>query len=740
MSKLIATRAIRGAHKIVERAEAAAEKALREKGKELPLVFPDTAYYLPFIYAMTGERVKTLGDALPILEYARKLLPEVPSENLWLPYLGPVLDAGMATLFAEEIIEVLKYATENPTPTNDFWIGFTGDTILRQQGIKLVDGRMPGFAAIVGCAPTNVEAKKIIMELKERSILVFMAGTSKRNDGKIMNIAEQLAEENIQMGWDVFLVPFGREITTAIYALNFAARAAITFGGLTPGDIKKAKDILLYNKERVYAFVIALGEVDDEKHANAAGAINFGFPAIADTDIGQILPTGVCKYEHVVSPVPRETIVTKAIEVRGLKIHIEKLPIPVPFGSAFEGERVRREQVGAEFGSTYSKAFEFLTMKEMEQVEDGKIEVIGPDLDQIPEGSASPLGIWVEVAGRKMQKEFETILERRFHSFLSEASGVMHISQRDQIWIRISKEARNAGLRLKHFGTILHALLHREFPSIVDKVQVKIYTKLEDVEKYMTQAKVVYNERDERMAGMKDEDVDTFYSCILCQSYAPTHVCIITPERLGLCGAYTWLDGKAASSINPTGGNQPVPKGQVKDPLRGEWEGVNQYLYNKSQQKLERFCAYSILEAPMTSCGCFEAIVSVIPECNGVMVVQRGYTGDTPVGMTFSTLAGTVGGGMQNPGFIGVGRMYLTSKKFISAEGGFHRIVWMPKSLKEELHERLQKRAEELGTPDFLDKIADETIAVTPDALLEFLQKVNHPALKMPPILESATV
>lgn len=729
MSRIIATKAIRGAQKIVKRAEEELLKAIAAKGKDFTVSFPDTNYYLPFAYAMLGIKAVRLGDLQEIINYAKSLLPPIPAEEMWLPYLGPTLDAGMATLFAEEVIEVLKYAL-GPPPAFDYWIGFSNDAILREQGIKLVDGRMPGFAAIVGAAPTNAEAVRIIRELQERRILVFISGET---NGKCL--AEQLAEEDIQMGWDTFLVPHGKDITSTIYALNFAARAAMTFGGITPKGMAEAREILLYNKNRVYAFVLALGETDDEKHANAAGAINFGFPVIADTDIDQILPTGICKYEHVVSPVSREKLVQRAIEVRGLKINVEKLDIPVSYGPAFEGERVRKEQTGCEIGGKFSKAFEYLRAKKMEEVEDGKIEVVGPELDEFPDGADVPLALLIDVAGRKMQPDFESVLERRIHTFLSEAMGVMHTGQRDMIWVRISKEARKSGFKFRHFGVILHARLLHDFPAIVDKVAVTIYTREEDVLRLLPQALKTFEERDVRLVGLTDESVDVFYSCKLCQSYAPNHVCIITPERLGLCGAFNWLDGKAAFEINPTGGNEPVKKGTCLNATVGEWQEVNEYIYQKSNKAVSRFGLYSIIDAPTTSCGCFECIVAVIPEANGVMVVNRGFSGMTPCGMKFTSLAGSVGGGEQVPGFLGVGRLYITSKKFISAEGGFKRLVWLTKELKESLGERLKERAAQLGEPDFLNKLADETIATSTEELLAFLQKVNHPALSMPPIM-----
>jgi len=375
-------------------------------------------------------------------------------------------------------------------------------------------------------------------------------------------------------------------------------------------------------------------------------------------------------------------------------------------------------------------------MKGMDEVEDGKIEVVGPDIDQPEKGKKSmPLALIVEVAGRKMQKDFEPVLERQIHRFVNYAMGLMHVGQRDMNWIRISQTAFSKGFRLQHIGMILHAMLHQEYSAIVDKVQIKIYTKQEDVEKLLAEATNTFKERDERLSGMTDESVDTYYSCTLCQSFAPNHVCMITPERLGLCGAYSWLDGKASYEITPTGPNQPVAKGAALDQKLGQWKDINEFFYSKSNKTIEKVSMYSLMDSPQSSCGCFECIVAIIPEANGVMIVHRDYSGMTPCGMSFTTLAGSVGGGVQTPGFLGVGKLYLISKKFISAEGGLKRLVWMPKELKELLGDKLKKRAEEIGQPDLIEKIADETTATTSEQLLESLQKLKHPALEMDPMM-----
>ncbi len=728
MSRIIASAAIRGAHEYVTEAETKVTATLESSGGATRLEFPNTAFYLPLTLALTGLEVKTVEEAQVPLRIARDLLGPVPSDETWLPYLGDTLDAGIATLIAEEVIEALRYA--EGTPPNGIYLGFTDDAILRTQGIKLVDGRMPGFAACVGAMPTNEAAVHLARELQERNILAFLSSSS---DGRSM--AEQLDEEGVEMSWDTYLVPYGKETSTTVHALNFAARAAMTFGGLVPGDLAKARRILLYNKDRVFAFVLALGEVDDQKYATAAGAINFGFPVIADTDIPEILPSGICTYEHVVSRIPDERLVNKAIEVRGLKLKISKIPIPVSYSAAFEGERVRKEQLRVEFGRSLTPAFEYLRSRELNEIEDGQIEVIGPDLDTAEVGGSMPLGIMIEVAGRKLQKDFEPILERQVHRFINGAMGVMHIGQRDLPWIRMSTEAYDAGFRLRDFGVILHAKYLEEFPAIVDKVAVKIYSDPEQIERIIDEARVVWAERDERVAGMTDETVDIFYSCTLCQSYAPNHVCVISPERLGLCGAYNWLDGKVSHEINPSGPNQPIEKGACLDGKLGLFSGINDFVAAKSNKTVDQVSLYSMMMAPMTSCGCFECIMGVAPEANGVVVVNREYAGMTPLGMSFSTLAGLVGGGIQTPGFLGVGRLYLTSRKFIPADGGLQRLVWMPRELKDALRERLAARSVEIEDEAFVDRIADETVATTTEELVAFLERAQHPALTMPSIL-----
>ncbi len=734
MSKIIASAAIRGAYKIVDRADKKWQQAMDKWGANEPVGFPNTAYYLPVTYGVLGIAVAKLGDMEQVLKRCKSLLPPPVRETCPLPYLAPALDAGMATFFAEEIIEAIRYLEEpdfytkqeDPIDKN-IWLGAADDVILRKRGIEFVDGTAPGFAAVLGAAPTNEIAVKIANELQQKNLYVFMCAA---NNGK--KFSEQLVEAGVQIGWPVRLVSFGPDVSAAVFAMGFATRAAMSFGGIEPGDYRK---MLIYNKDRIFAFALPLGYVTDEWYANAAGAVNWGFPTIADTPIPEILPTGICTYEHVVSNIPHDKIVAKAIEIRGLKVSVAEVPVPVAYGPAFEGERVRGEDIYLECGGGRSPMVEWVTTKRMEEVEDGKIEVIGPEITDVPAGSRLPLAITVEVAGRKMQEDYEPILERQIHHFINYAQGLMHIGQRDIAWLRISISAMNKGFRLSHIGALLHAKMHQDFGRIFDKIQVKLYTEEDKVREIVSRAKSVYGTRDTRIEGMTDEGVETYYSCTLCQSFAPSHVCMISPERTGLCGSYNWMDCKAAYEINPTGPNQPVEKGECLDARYGQWKGVNDFVLKASRQKVDHYNFYSIINDPMTTCGCCECIAAVLPLCNGIMTVNREYRGMTPCGMKFTTLAGTIGGGLSTPGFLGHGKYNLCQRKFVVGDGGIKRLVWIPKMLKEEIADRLKARAEEVGIPNLPEMIADETIGTTEEEILPFLQEKGHPALTMEPIM-----
>jgi len=736
MSKLVAFAAIQGGYNVVSEVEGALRNALASYNADTRVEFPNTGYYLPVIYSLLGHKVETLEDLQVPMERARELLPRHVKGVQHMPYLGPLLDAGMAAIIEYEIKEGIRtvtdpdfyYPHEDPdVEGGKIWTGPASDVILRKRGVEFVDGTAPGFAAIVGAAPSPEIAKMIVEDYQLKNLYIFCAaghnGTS---------VIEQLIEADVTIGWGTRIVPFGPDISSAVFALGFANRVPLIFQNVTPGDYKK---VLLYNKDRIFAFINALGDVGTHWAAAAAGCVNWGFPTLADTDIPEILPTGLCTYEHVVANVPHDEICQKSVEVRGLKVHVTEVDIPCAFGPAFEGERVRGKDLHAQCGGGKTPCTELCKMADLKEIEDGKIEIVGPDITDLKEGDTFPMGVFVQVAGREFQEDFEPIIERQIHHLVNYIQGVMHIGQRDISWYRISKSAVEKGFTLKDIGVVLHAKFHQDFGKILDKVQVTLYTKKKDVDKLTKGGKEDYKYRDERVEGMTDEGEEIYYSCTLCQSFAPNHVCTVSPERTGLCGAYNWMDCKASFEINPTGPNQPIEKGECLDPVMGQWKGVNDFVYKASRGNVTHYNFYSMLIDPMTTCGCCECIAALLPSCNGVMTVSREYAAETPCGMKFTTLAGVMGGGASSPGFVGHSKYNITQRKFITGDGGLLRMVWMPKDLKEEIKERIEKRGEEMGVPDLYDKIADETVGITEEEILPFLEKVGHPALTMDPIM-----
>jgi len=698
-----------GAKKALELAQNGVGEVIRNKGEETRFGYPETAYGLPILYAFEGLEVKKISDVVPVLEKMKNEILKINSKELI--GVSDGLELGKATLYAAEVIEALKYI-ENERAYEAPITGFVPDAVLRKLGVSLVDDTIPGVAVFFGKGSDVKGLLHMIRECQEKGMLIMAC----------MDVIEQLKSENIALGIERMLYPLGG-LTAVIHAVNFAVRAGLSFGGIKKGQ---EEEMLNYLKKRVKAFVVHLGVVNEVVAAVALGALYCGIPIITDCDLPELDKLVVVEKDAT-------KVIGTAIDLKGIKIRLTKVPIPVPYGPAFEGEIIRKKDAYLEAGGTRSISFELVRMND--NTIDGKIEIIGKDVDEIPFGSTIPLGIVVDVAGKKMEKDFESVIERRIHIFLNYAEGIWHAGQRNLNWIRMSKSAVEKGLRLKHIGDILISKFRSEFSGVISRVQVTIITDEEEVKRRLPEALAIYSERDKRLSGLTDETVSTFYTCLLCQSFAPDHVCIVTPERLGLCGAINWLDAKTSYEITPTGPNQPVEKSDVIDEKKGSFKGINQVVMEKSHGKVEEINLYSMMDKPMTSCGCFECIVAFVPECNGVMIVNREYSGDTPTGMKFSTLAGTVGGGVQVPGFMGIGRQYITSRKFISGDGGLGRIVWMPKMLKEGIKDKFEERAKELGLDGLMDKIADETIGVRPEEVLEYITKKEHPVLKMPPMI-----
>ena len=691
--------------------ETAIDNAIAQYGADQAVAFPHTAYSLPCYYAVTGTKVSNLGELKEALGVVKTLMTREKR-------LNDAFMSGVATALCAEFIEVLKYIN-NETPYEEPCSGHLMDATIRELGVPLVTGDIPGVAVILGAAPTKEEAVELVKSYQAQGILVTLVG----------GVIDQCLEAGLNMGAAVRIIPLGRDVTSVIHVVSVAIRAALIFGNVTPGD---AGNLMKYTFERVPAFVNAFAPLDDVIVACGAGAIALGFPVITnETENIFRVPKSLIVQEDV------SKFNATSLEARDIKIKITKIDIPVSFASAFEGEIIRRGDMQVEFDGSRKDCFELVCTKELTEVEDHKFTLIGPDFDQMEVGSKQQIAYIVDVAGKNMQTDFEPVFERKFHSYVNCIEGVMHTGQRDMIRIRVSKNTYEAGFRAKDLAEVLYANIKNEFDAVVDKCAVTIVTDAEECTKLRHELAVpAYDRRDERLTSLTDESVPVYYSCIMCQAFSPSHVCVVTPERLGLCGAVSWLDAKATNELDPEGPCQVITKERVIDENLGRYEDVDEAVAKFSRGALEHVTLYSIMEDPMTSCGCFECICGIEPFSNGVVITNREYTGMTPLGMTFGELASMTGGGVQTPGFMGHGKHFISSKKFMKAEGGVERIVWMPKDLKDQVAERLNKTAKELYDIDnFTDMIGDETIATDPETLLEFLTEKGHPALGLEPMM-----
>ena len=692
-----------------ERTVAAIDAAIAQYGEAEPVAFPNTAYSLPCYYGVTGVKITNLGE----MKAAMATIKANMTRN---NRLQDVFDSGIASALCAEFLEALKYL-HGAEPYAEPEMGFLTDAFVRNLGVPLVTGDIPGVAVIIGGAENPEETVELAKSYQAQGILVTLTGESIRH----------CAEAGMKLGEGVRVCPLGYEMQSVIHVVSVAVRAALIFGNVTPGDFKT---LAKYTMDRVKAFVNAYKPLSDEIVSYGAGAICLGFPVVSNETENMF---------RVPKSLIQQLDTTKwnatSLEARDIKLKITKIDIPVSFATAFEGEIIRKGDMQVEVDGSRVDCFELVQTCEASEIEDHRITVVGPEIDEIPVGSKISLSYTVKVAGKAMQTDFESVMERKFHAWINCIEGVMHTGQRDMIRVRISKADFEAGFKFRHLGEVLYAKLKSDFEAVVDKCEVVIVVDAEKNAELRAAANEVFNKRDLRLASMTDESVDTFYTCIMCQAFSPSHVCIVTPERLGLCGAVSWLDAKATQELDPAGPCQPILKEGCQDERLGRYDSMDAAVNKYSQGAVEKITLYSLFQDPMTSCGCFECICGVEPCSMGVVITCREHAGITPLGMSFSDMASMTGGGVQTPGFMGHGKHFISSKKFIAAEGGPGRIVWMPKMLKDQMRERLDATALEMyGVENFTDMIADETICQEdPEQLLAYLSEVGHPVLGMEP-------
>ncbi len=582
------------------------------------------------------------------------------------------------------------------------------DAMVRKKGIGFIDGSISGYALLLGDDAAQIS--EIVASLTKKQIIVFIIEDS---------MQDALRDAGVSTGWDASVVPI-----SVADVLGFITRVSQVF---CQCDGQEA--VLDYTRERLRGFTLILGDPTPDRLMQAQAARTLGCPVLCTTELPPSLEPGeiAAGYPAAIGGVEPCNIVQQGIEERGLQIQVPLPELPLAYSPDFSGQVVRDDACGACLSGVELTVIG-------EDILDGRIAVIGPDLDSGLRGNQS-YALLIEVNGREMQVDFEPVLERQIETMLNELDGIAHRGQRTMVTLRITQKAIDNGLSLRHLGEILHARYHNEYGMILSRVQITFFTEPVQIEAIRARAQATYEQRDKRLSSLADEDVETFYTCNLCQTIAAGHLCIISPEHPGVCGAVDWMDARAAVSIRAVGPNKAIDKDGLIDNRLGQWESVNRIVQQESGGARTAYSLYSLMQDPGSACGDFECITAMLPGCNGVMIVERDYEGMTPSGMNWEMLYELVAEGAPLPGFMGHSKRALHRDKFISAEGGWQRIVWMNYTLREELRPALEALAADAGLAGFVDSIATEKVGLTDEAILDWMQTCAHPALAMDPMI-----
>ena len=673
-----------------------------------------------------------------VIKTSRNLLPPPVKESHHLPYLGPALDAGMATFFAEEM--------------------HRGDTLHRQPR-SLRAGRRPArgqHLARRGGRRHHAEAGRRVRG-RHRARVRRHAGRAGGPGGRGEDRPRAAGEEPLRLherrnrrqdhvraarrrracrsAGPPGSSPSARTSSATVFAIGFATRAAMSFGGIEPGDYRK---ILIYNKDRVFAFGLALGFVSDEWYANGAGASTTASRSSPTRPSRRSCPPASAPTSTWCPTSRTSTIVPEAIEVRGLKVTVSKVPIPVAYGPAFEGERVRGDDIYLEAGGGRTPAVELVVSARHGRGRGRQDRGHRPgDHRRRAAGASSPSPSWSRwraarcrrTSSRSWSARSTTSSTTPRASCTSASATSPGSASASRPWTRASRlahlgehPARQAPPGLRHdlrqgAGQDLHrrgrrsSEMLREGPGALPA------------------------------AGRADRGHDR-----------RGHRHLLLLHALPVLRAEPRLRRHARSgpaSAAPTTGSTARPPSRSTRPARtsrctrarcstrGTASGRASTTSSPRPRAARcRPCdAYSIMRNPMTSCGCFECIAAVLPLCNGVMTVNRDFAGDDPLRHE-----------VHHPGRHGRRRHPSPRGSWATASTTSPaRSSWPPRAASSAWSgcpRRSRRRSGSASTsarprsamPDLLDKIADETVGTTEEEILPFLTEKGHPALTMEPL------
>ena len=283
--------------------------------------------------------------------------------------------------------------------------------------------------------------------------------------------------------------------------------------------------------------------------------------------------------------------------------------LPIEVSPRWASERVRKQDIWVNLGGPKHdyQSFVMVEICDMDEINPGRVEVVGPDLNEIEPGSSYPFGYYLKLAGKDLRQDFEGFFERWTIDNHTRIEGVMYLNVRDTVWMRLHKRIMGKIDSFKYLPQAVMGIFMAQVP-MVEAIESKIIIASEEIggKELMTriikeECRPIWESRDAKVMELSDEDVDTFYGCTLCQSFAPNHCCVISPERTPFCGVINWDNIRVGIEIDPTGYSFELPKGKVIDPVLGVYEGVTDTVFNRTNQTLKKINMYSAIKYPMTT-------------------------------------------------------------------------------------------------------------------------------------------
>jgi acetyl-CoA decarbonylase/synthase complex subunit beta len=626
------------------------------KASEL-IPFEGTVFDYPLLYGITGSKIPSESEIKRALSIINREEGGYFIDSLWLAEL-----------------------TESVTSDRDEY--FMGDDQFRSFCVGLNEGAN-GWALLLGDEEARL-FKSLSEELKTRKLRIFASGIA--------------ASKMESYGSDV--KSLGYRETGLVYFAQMLMRYAIIYGRERVGE---SHEIAHAIEEYAPGVVFVLGSLTDLEKLLLQGMLSLGAPVVS---IGT--GHGLVGHVYVADSIPE--MVNKAWNLPNIRARLVEPAspdVPVPTGSVFVREKLSENNI---VRTLRGSLFSFMVVKTSSEVLEDKILVHEPI--EVSTG----FSVLVELGNEAVDPPITLWIEGILRRIINFAKGVkVKFEGSGSLSFRITNEALEAGFTLNHLGNLVLTELRNEFPKI-GPVHVSFITDQDEEAKLYPKVQAYIEERSRLIKETREEDLDYFYGCTRCRSFSLGHACTVTPDRPAQCSK-PWYQLKANAVLNPGDVYDQctmVEVGECLDTVRGEYRGVNVSTEERTEGRVSRVFFHSIFGFPHTACSCFQNVVYYIPEVDGLAIMNRGFKGEAPGCMTWTKLGNLLAGRQYERG-AAIATAYLHSRKFLQADGGYERVVWMSDFLKNTAGNAIPKALR--------GSIATENDARTLDELKAFLKE-----------------